>query len=102
VILDGNGIVKSVHLGFDAEATRPLDKILAEEIDEILEGKSVAIPRVKADEGSRRKTSLRIDCVESRSGWLPVVLRAVSIDYPSAKRLAPITASLRLTRCRER
>jgi hypothetical protein len=55
VILDRNGIVKSVHLGFDAEATQPLDKTLAKEIDEILEGKSVAVPRVKADEASKTK-----------------------------------------------
>ncbi len=42
VILDGKGIVQSVHVGFNPEAAEPLNKTLAKEIDTILEGKSLA------------------------------------------------------------
>ncbi len=68
MVLDHNGIVKSVHLWFDAEATQPLDKTLAKEIDEILAGKSVAIPRVKADEASKTKDKSKYRSQQIRTG----------------------------------
>jgi len=55
VILDGKGIVQSVHVGFDPEAAQPFNKTLAKEIDEILEGKSPAAPQVKAKEASSKE-----------------------------------------------
>jgi len=54
VILDGKGIVQSVHVGFDPEAALPLNKALAKEIDAILEGKSPAAPHVKPKEASKK------------------------------------------------
>jgi len=47
VILDGKGIVQSVHVGFDREAALPLNKTLAREIDAILKGKSPAAREAK-------------------------------------------------------
>ena len=47
VILDAKGVVQSVHAGYNAEAAEPLHKSLAKEIDTLLEGKSLAIPRDK-------------------------------------------------------
>jgi len=54
VILDGKGIVQSVHVGFDSEAAQPLNKTLASEIDAILEGKSPAAREVKAKEAPKK------------------------------------------------
>jgi thiol-disulfide isomerase/thioredoxin len=48
VILDGKGIVQSVHLGFDSNAKEPFSKELAREIDALLEGKSLVAPKQKA------------------------------------------------------
>jgi hypothetical protein len=48
VILDGKGVVQSVHLGYDSNANEPLHKSLAREIDTILEGKSLVTPKDKA------------------------------------------------------
>ncbi len=45
VILDGKGIVQSVHVGFNPEAAEPLSKTLAKEIDTLLEGKSLDKPQ---------------------------------------------------------
>jgi thiol-disulfide isomerase/thioredoxin len=42
VILDGKGIVQSVHVGYTPEAAEPLHKSLATEIDALLAGKSLA------------------------------------------------------------
>ena len=100
VILDGKGIVQSVHVGFDPEAAEPLNKTLAKEIDEILEGKSLATPRSRP-EASRRTISQRLSASSRDRDRLPMC-GAVSIDDPSARRRAPITASLRSTRCRGR
>ncbi len=54
LILDGKGIVRSVHVGFDPDAAPPLNKSLAKEIDEILEGKSPAARQVEAKEATRK------------------------------------------------
>ena len=54
VILDGKGIVQSVHVGYDPEAAEPLNKSLAKEIDALLEGKSLDAPTVKAKEASKQ------------------------------------------------
>jgi thiol-disulfide isomerase/thioredoxin len=54
VILDGKGIVRSFHIGFDANTAEPLNKTLAKEIDAILEGKSPAATNVKAGEASKK------------------------------------------------
>jgi thiol-disulfide isomerase/thioredoxin len=48
VILDGKGIVQSVHLGFDSNAKEPFSTALAKEIDALLEGKSLVAPKHKA------------------------------------------------------
>ena len=53
VIIDGKGIVQSVHVGFNPEAAEPLSKTLAKEIDTLLEGKSLASPGEKSKEGSK-------------------------------------------------
>ncbi len=45
VILDGKGIVQSAHVGYNDEAAEPLHKSLAKEIDALLEGKSLAVPK---------------------------------------------------------
>ena len=50
VILDGKGIVQSVHVGFNPEAPEPLSKTLAKEIDTLLLGKSLASPKENAKE----------------------------------------------------
>ena len=54
MILDGKGIVQSVHVGFDPEAAEPLNKTLAKEIDAILEGKSPAGSRAKAKQAATK------------------------------------------------
>jgi thiol-disulfide isomerase/thioredoxin len=54
VILDGKGIVQSVHVGFNRDAAEPLNKVLAKEIDTLLEGKSLAVPNDKANEASKK------------------------------------------------
>ena len=54
VILDGKGIVQSVHVGFNPEAAEPLNKTLAKEIDTLLEGKSLSSPTEKANEASKK------------------------------------------------
>jgi thiol-disulfide isomerase/thioredoxin len=54
VILDGKGIVRSIHVGFDREAAEPLHKTLAREIDTILAGKTPAAPHANAKEASRK------------------------------------------------
>ena len=54
VILDGKGIVQSMHVGFNPEAAEPLSKTLAKEIDSLLDGKSLASPGEKTKEGSIR------------------------------------------------
>ena len=45
MILDGKGIVQSVHVGYNSDAAEPLHKTLAKEIDTLLEGKSLAKPK---------------------------------------------------------
>ena len=54
VILDGKGIVQSVHVGFNPDAAEPLSKTLAKEIDTLLEGKSLASPGEKTKEVSKK------------------------------------------------
>jgi thiol-disulfide isomerase/thioredoxin len=54
VILDGKGIVQSVHVGFNPEAAEPLSKTLAKEIDTLLEGKSLVTAKDKAKEASTK------------------------------------------------
>jgi thiol-disulfide isomerase/thioredoxin len=54
VIIDGKGIVQSVHVGFNPEAAEPLSKTLASEIDTLLSGKSLASPNKKAAEASKK------------------------------------------------
>jgi thiol-disulfide isomerase/thioredoxin len=54
VILDGKGIVQSVHVGFNPEAAEPLSKTLAKEIDTLLEGKSLASPGEKKTGASNK------------------------------------------------
>jgi thiol-disulfide isomerase/thioredoxin len=44
IIMDGKGIVQSVHVGYNPEAPEPLHKSLAKEIGQLLEGKSLANP----------------------------------------------------------
>ena len=51
VILDGKGIVQSVHVGFNPEAAEPLSKTLAKEIDTLLEGS-----RWRARKSQERRT----------------------------------------------
>ena len=45
VILDGKGVVQSVHEGYDADSGIPLNRLLAKEIDTLLEGKSLVTPK---------------------------------------------------------
>jgi thiol-disulfide isomerase/thioredoxin len=54
VILDGKGIVQSVHVGFNPEAAEPLSKSLAKEIDTLLEGKSLTGPKAHAEDASKK------------------------------------------------
>jgi thiol-disulfide isomerase/thioredoxin len=54
IILDGKGIVQSVHVGFDPEAAEPLHKSLAKEIDALLEGKSLVTPNDKPKSGAAK------------------------------------------------
>src|SRR5262249_61827396 len=44
-ILDGKGVVQSVHVGFDPRSSVPLNTSLAKEIDTLLAGKSLLAPR---------------------------------------------------------
>ena len=48
VIIDGKGIVQSAHVGYNPNTAEPLHKSLAKEIDALLEGKSLAVPKEKA------------------------------------------------------
>ncbi len=54
VIMDGKGLVQSVHVGFNPDAAEPLSKSLAKEIDTLLEGKSLVSPKPKGNEASRK------------------------------------------------
>jgi len=54
VILDGKGIVQSVHLGYDQNSGTPLHKSLAKEIDTLLEGKSLVAPKLSAKDASSK------------------------------------------------
>ncbi len=55
VILDANGVVQSIHVGFNAEAGEPLHKSLANEIDTLLAGKSLVAPKEKAAAAKKAK-----------------------------------------------
>jgi thiol-disulfide isomerase/thioredoxin len=59
VILDGKGIVQSVHVGFNPEAAEPLHKALGKEIDAVLEGKSLATPKEQPKETSKKSANDR-------------------------------------------
>jgi thiol-disulfide isomerase/thioredoxin len=48
VILDGKGVVQSVHEGYDQNSSTPLHKSLAKEIETLLEGKSLVTPKPSA------------------------------------------------------
>jgi thiol-disulfide isomerase/thioredoxin len=48
VITDGKGIVQSAHVGYNPDAAEPLSKLLAREIDTLLEGKSLVAPKESA------------------------------------------------------
>jgi thiol-disulfide isomerase/thioredoxin len=54
VILDGKGIVQSVHVGYNPEATEPLHKSLAKEINAIVDGKSPAGPDTNAKDAKKK------------------------------------------------
>jgi thiol-disulfide isomerase/thioredoxin len=54
VILDQKGVVQSVHLGFDPEASVPLNKSLAQEIETLLGGKSLVNPKEKRKEAAKK------------------------------------------------
>jgi thiol-disulfide isomerase/thioredoxin len=55
VILDGKGVVQSVHVGFDPQAATPFHKSLAHEIDTLLAGKSLAAPRNQTKKSARKE-----------------------------------------------
>jgi thiol-disulfide isomerase/thioredoxin len=55
VILDGKGIVRSVHVGFNRDAAEPLHKSLTREIDAIIEGKSPEAGHAKVDAAPQPK-----------------------------------------------
>ena len=57
VILDGKGIVQSVHVGFNPEAGEPLHKALGKEIDALLEGKPLATPKEQLKEASKKSAN---------------------------------------------
>lgn len=54
VILDGKGIVQSVHVGFNPQAAEPLNKTLAREINTLLEGKSLTGSKDQPHEASKK------------------------------------------------
>ena len=54
VILDGKGIIQSVHVGFNPDAAEPLHTSLAKEIDALLGGKSLAAPDAKANDAKTK------------------------------------------------
>ena len=54
VILDGKGVVQSVHLGYDQNSGTPLHKSLAKEIDTLLEGKSLVTTKPLAKDASSK------------------------------------------------
>jgi thiol-disulfide isomerase/thioredoxin len=54
VILDGKGVVQSVHVGYDPRSSVPLNKSLAKEIDTLLAGKSLVAPTDAAKTASRK------------------------------------------------
>jgi thiol-disulfide isomerase/thioredoxin len=58
VIIDGKGIVRSAHVGFNPDAAEPLHKSLAKEIDAILAGKSPAGPGAEAKPSGDNKSVL--------------------------------------------
>ena len=77
VILDGKGIVQSVHVGFNPEAAEPLSKTLAKEIDTLLEGKSLASPREKPEAA-----------VEQMRGESSSIVQVNGTDRPTSRSLA--------------
>src|SRR5262249_15441358 len=54
VILDGKGVVQSVHVGYDPRSSVPLNKSLAKEIDTLLAGKSLLTPNDAAKKASTK------------------------------------------------
>jgi thiol-disulfide isomerase/thioredoxin len=54
VILDGKGVVQSVHVGYNPQAGEPLHKSLAKEIDALLEGKSLTEAKEKSKEPAKK------------------------------------------------
>jgi thiol-disulfide isomerase/thioredoxin len=54
VILDQKGVVQSVHVGFNPNASEPLHKTLAKEIDTLLDGKSLVDKKPKATEAAKK------------------------------------------------
>ena len=53
VIIDRKGIVQSVHVGYDPRSSVPLNKSLANEIDALLDGKSLQAPTNGAKAASK-------------------------------------------------
>ncbi len=55
VILDGKGVLQSIHVGYDPSAAEPFHKELGKEIDQLLAGKSLARPQPekKAEAGGK-------------------------------------------------
>jgi thiol-disulfide isomerase/thioredoxin len=54
VIVDGKGIIQSVHVGYDPSVAEPLHKTLAKEIDLLLEDKSPASSSDKTKNASEK------------------------------------------------
>jgi thiol-disulfide isomerase/thioredoxin len=54
VILDGKGIVQSVHVGYDPSSSVPLNKSLAKEIDTLLGGKPLVTKKETDKEASKK------------------------------------------------
>jgi thiol-disulfide isomerase/thioredoxin len=51
VILDGKGVVRSVHLGYTPDSTTPLHRSLLKEIDALLDGESSSNVRASSKNG---------------------------------------------------
>jgi thiol-disulfide isomerase/thioredoxin len=59
VILDGKGVVQSVHEGYDPDSGIPLHKLLAKEIDTLLEGKSLVTSKPSAKDATSKDAKLK-------------------------------------------
>ena len=54
LILDKQGIVQAVHVGYDSKSSVPLNKAIAKEIDKLLSGKPLVTTAETGEEAAKK------------------------------------------------